>query len=53
MVTKLAGGIVGYTPYWIINAVVVKGTVAAIRDIAARPDVNQVEPDIEIELIDP
>jgi len=50
---KSTSGIVGYTPHWIINAVVVRGTVAAIRDIAARPDVKKVEPDIIIELIDP
>ena len=50
---KSSGGIVGYTPHWIINCVVVKGTVSSIRDIAARPDVKSVEPEIVIELIEP
>jgi len=50
---KSAAGIVGYTPHWIINAVVVTGTVAAIRDIADRPDVKTVETDLEVELIQP
>jgi len=50
---KSGGGIVGFTPHWIINAVVVKGTVAAIRDLATRPDVETVEPDMEVELIQP
>ncbi len=50
---KSASGIVGYTPHWIINAVVVKGTVASIREIAERPDVKVVEPDLEAELINP
>jgi len=50
---KSAGRIVGFTSHWIINAVVVKGTVAAIREIAARPDVKVVEPDLKIELIQP
>ena len=50
---KSAGGIVGYTPHWIINAVVVTGTVAAIRDLADRPDIKTIEPDLEVELIQP
>ena len=50
---KSAGGIVGYTPHWIINAVVVKGTVAAIRDLATRSDIKTVEMDMEVELIEP
>ena len=29
-------GIAGFTPHWIVNAVVVRGTVAAIRDLALR-----------------
>jgi subtilisin family serine protease len=43
---KALGGIEGWTPHWIINAVVVKGTVAAIRNLADRPDVEIVEPDL-------
>ncbi|MCP3869984.1 MAG: S8 family serine peptidase [Gammaproteobacteria bacterium] len=50
---KAAGGILGYTPHWIVNAVVVAGTVDAIRELAARPDVERVEADLVVELIEP
>ena len=50
---KSTGGIIGYTPHWIINAVVVKGTVIAIRDLATRSDIKTVEMDMEVELIQP
>jgi subtilisin family serine protease len=46
-------GVRGYTPHWIINAVVLVADVATIREIAARPDVDLVEADLEIELIEP
>ncbi|MFT5314553.1 MAG: subtilisin family serine protease [Candidatus Krumholzibacteriia bacterium] len=52
-VNKVSGGIVGYTPHWIVNAVVVKGTVASIRELALRDDVETIEPDLEFELIEP
>jgi subtilisin family serine protease len=48
-----AGGIRGYTPHWLINAVVVVGTVDAIRELAAREDVEAIEPDLKVELIEP
>jgi len=52
--SKAAGdGIRGFTPHWIINAVVVKGTVAAIRDLALRSDVKTIEADLVVELIEP
>lgn len=50
---KAAGHIAGYSPHWLVNAVVVKGTVSAIRELALRPDVERVEPDLVIELIEP
>ncbi len=50
---KAAGGIVGYTPHWLVNAVVVRGTVDALREIAARADVETIEPDLQVELIEP
>jgi subtilisin family serine protease len=47
------GAIRGYTPHWLINAVVVVGTVDAIREIALRDDVEAIEPDLRVELIEP
>ena len=47
------GGIRGYTPHWLINAVVVVGTVDAIRELALRDDVEAIEPDLKVELIEP
>lgn len=43
----------GYTSYWIINAVVVRGTAEAIREIAAREDVAIVHSNPVAELIEP
>jgi len=51
--TKSTGGVLGYTPHWIIDAVVVVADVATIREIAARDDVDVVEPDLRAELIEP
>jgi len=51
--SRKGAGIDGYTPYWLINAVVVVGTEDAIRDIAAREDVDVVEVDVVPELIKP
>jgi len=50
---KANGGILGYTPHWIVNGVVVVGTVDAIRRLAARPDVERIEADLVVELIEP
>ena len=47
------GGIRGYTPHWLVNAVVVVGTVDAIREISLRDDVIAIEPDLQVELIEP
>ncbi|MCK4914744.1 MAG: S8 family serine peptidase, partial [Candidatus Eisenbacteria sp.] len=47
------GGIRGYTNHWLINAVVVVGTVDAIRELALRDDVKVIEADLRFELIEP
>ena len=47
------GGIRGFTPHWLVNAVVVVGTVDAIRELALRDDVEVIEPDLKVELIEP
>ena len=47
------GRVEGWTAHWIINAVVVRGTVAAIYELAARPDVARIEADLVPELIEP
>ncbi len=47
------GEIAGFTPHWLVNAVVVRGTVDALRAIAAREDVQTIEPDLVVELIEP
>ena len=50
---KTNGDILGFTSHWIVNAVVVVGTVDAIRELAARSDVERVEANLEVELIEP
>jgi subtilisin family serine protease len=50
---KATGGISGFTPHWIINAIVVRGTVDAIRNLALHPDVKSIEPDLVVETIEP
>jgi len=47
------GAVRGFTPHWIVNAVVVVGTVDAVRELALRDDVEIVEPNLEVELIEP
>jgi subtilisin family serine protease len=50
---KAAGDVLGYTPHWIVNSVVVVATPPAIRELAARDDVERVEADLVVELIEP
>lgn len=50
---KATGRILGYTPHWIVNSVVVVGTVDAIRELSRRPDVERIEADLVVELIEP
>lgn len=47
------GSIRGYTPHWLVNSIVVVGTVDAIRELALRDDVEAIEPDLKVELIEP
>ena len=47
------GGIRGYTPHWLVNSIVVVGTVDAIRELALRDDVEVIEADLKVELIEP
>ncbi len=47
------GGVIGYTSYWIGNLIVVQATAAEIRTIAARADVDVVEPNFTVSLIEP
>jgi subtilisin family serine protease len=48
-----AGTVNGYTCYWISNLIVVQGKQSAIRMIAARTDVDYVEPTPIPQLIEP
>ncbi len=50
---KASGSILGFTSHWIVNSVVVTGTVDSIRRLAARSDVERVEADLVVELIEP
>jgi subtilisin family serine protease len=43
----------GYTPHWLLNAVVVATTVDGVRQLAAREDVDVVEADLVVSLIEP
>jgi len=47
------GQVLGFVPHWLINSVVVTATPSAVREIAARPDVARVEPDLVVTLISP
>jgi bacillopeptidase F len=50
---KGEGSVRGYTPYWIMNLIVVQSTVEELERIAARPDVEMVEPNFKVSLIEP
>ena len=50
---KSNGDILGYTSHWIVNSVVVKGTVDSIRRLANRADIEVIEADLVVELIEP
>jgi subtilisin family serine protease len=51
--SRVGKGIDGFTPYWIINAVLVVGDVETIREVTARADVDVAELDLMPELIEP
>jgi subtilisin family serine protease len=50
---KSAGGILGFTPHWLVNSVVVTATVARVRVLAQRDDVLTIEPDLEVQPVEP
>jgi subtilisin family serine protease len=50
---KADGSILGFTSHWIVNSVVVAGTVDSIIRLAERADVERIEFDLHIELIEP
>jgi len=53
-VRRQLGEVDTYEPYWIVNAVfVTTKSLAVIEDLAARADVDVVEPPLQIELIEP
>jgi subtilisin family serine protease len=47
------GGVLGFTSYWISNLIVVKALPSEVERIAARLDVDWVEPNFTAELIKP
>jgi bacillopeptidase F len=47
------GSVKGYTPYWIMNLIVVQASVGELETIAARPDVDIVESNFRASLIEP
>jgi subtilisin family serine protease len=47
------GKVEGFTPYWLVNGIVVRAPLAVLRDLATRPDVEQVEANLQVELIEP
>ncbi len=47
------GAVRGFTPHWLVNAIVVVTTVDGVRDLAARNDVETIEANLEVELIEP
>ncbi|MCC6477209.1 S8 family serine peptidase [bacterium] len=50
----VASGVVSaFSPYWIVNAIVMKGTRAAIEEIASRDDVDWVDENFRVTLTEP
>ena len=50
---KAQGKVGGYTPYWIVNGIVVNAPIAELRRLAARPDVEVAEANLVASLIEP
>ena len=50
---KADGSVLGFTPHWIVNGIVIKATRDAIYRLAERADVDRIEPDLVPELIAP
>jgi len=51
--SKADGAVLGYTPHWLVNGVIIKATKDAIYRLAERDDVDRIEPDLVPELIEP
>ena len=50
---RAGGKVLGYTPHWLVNAVVVRTTAAVAPELADLPGVETVEADLVPELIEP
>ena len=50
---KSQGKLNGFTAHWITNGVVVNAPVPVLRQLAARPDVEVAEADLQVESIEP
>lgn len=50
---QAAGKVLGYTPHWLMNCVVVRSFASVVPELAAIPGVDVVEPDLVPELIEP
>ncbi len=47
------GEVIGYTPYWISNLIVVQATKACIQSLSQRADIDIIEPNFTTHLIEP
>lgn len=50
---KDQGKVKGFTSHWLVNGIVVNADLATLRVLAARPDVDVAEVDLQVELIAP
>jgi subtilisin family serine protease len=50
---RTKGEVSGWTSHWLVNAVVLKGTVGAIKQLAQREDVERIELDLVVSPIEP
>ncbi len=50
---RSAGQVAGWSSHWLSNLVVVRGTVATVRELAAREDVDRAEVDLFYTMIEP
>jgi bacillopeptidase F len=50
---RTEGLVNGWASHWITNIVIVEATVATVRQLAARPDVERAEVDLIIQMIEP
>jgi bacillopeptidase F len=50
---KATGQITGYTPYWIANLIVVRGTRSALEQLSTRTDVDVLEPNFKPAPVEP